>query len=83
MAYLDWVQWPAMVVTVLAAWLIGSQRPRRRMIGFVCFSVSNVLWVIWGFYAGAYALIVLQVCLFLMNLRGLKKNSKGKEKEHS
>lgn len=53
------------------------------MIGFVCFSVSNVLWVVWGFYAGAYALIVLQVCLFLMNLRGLKKNSKGKENEHS
>ena len=53
------------------------------MTGFICFSVSNVLWVIWGFYAGAYALIVLQVCLFLMNLRGLKKNSNGKESEHS
>ncbi|WP_395599719.1 hypothetical protein [Pseudomonas sp. A0308] len=72
-----------MVVTVLAAWLIGSQRPGRRMIGFVCFSVSNVLWVIWGLDADAYALIVLQVCLFLMNLRGLKKNSKGKENEQS
>ncbi|HEX4547979.1 hypothetical protein [Pseudomonas sp.] len=83
MAYLDWIQWPAMFVTVLAAWLIGSQRPRRRMIGFVCFSVSNVLWVIWGLDAGAYALIVLQVCLFLMNLRGLKKNSKGEENEPS
>ncbi|XJP61073.1 hypothetical protein AB4P95_07480 [Pseudomonas sp. A1437] len=83
MAYLDWIQWPAMVVTVLAAWLIGSQRPGRRMIGFVCFSVSNVLWVIWGLDADAYALIVLQVCLFLMNLRGLKKNSKGKENEQS
>lgn len=53
------------------------------MIGFVCFSVCNVLWVIWGFYADAYALIVLQVCLFLMNLRGLKKNSKGEENEPS
>jgi hypothetical protein len=28
-------------------------------------------------------LIVLQVCLFLMNLRGLRKNSKGKENEQS
>ena len=70
-----------MAVTVLAAWLIGSQRPGRRMTGFVCFSLSNVLWVIWGAYAEAYALIVLQVCLFLMNLRGLRKNSKGKENE--
>ncbi|WP_412071933.1 hypothetical protein [Pseudomonas fluorescens] len=72
-----------MVVTVLAAWLIGSQRPGRRMIGFICFSLSNVLWVIWGVDARAYALIVLQVCLFLMNLRGLRKNSKGKENEQS
>jgi O-antigen/teichoic acid export membrane protein len=82
LGYLDWVQWPAMAVTVLAAWLIGSQRPRRRMIGFVCFSVSNVLWVIWGLHAQAYALIVLQLCLFLMNFRGLKKNLKGKQEEN-
>ncbi len=74
LAYLDWVQWPAMLVTVLAAWLIGSQRPQRRMSGFVCFSLSNLLWVIWGVQAGAYALIVLQLCLFLMNLRGFMKN---------
>ncbi|WP_263596768.1 hypothetical protein [Pseudomonas fluorescens] len=72
-----------MVVTVLAAWLIGSQRPGRRMIGFICFSLSNVLWVIWGVAAGAYALIVLQVCLFLMNLRGLRKNSKSEENVQS
>jgi hypothetical protein len=77
LAYLDWVQWPAMVVTVLAAWLIGSQRRPRRMAGFVCFILSNVLWVIWGAYAHAYALIVLQICLFLMNLRGFKKNLRG------
>lgn len=71
---LDWVQWPAMLVTVLAAWLIGSQLPSRRMTGFVCFSLSNMLWVIWGVHAEAYALIVLQICLFLMNARGFKKN---------
>jgi hypothetical protein len=44
------------------------------MGGFVCFGLSNVLWVIWGLYAGAFALIILQICLFLMNLRGFKKN---------
>jgi hypothetical protein len=46
------------------------------MTGFVFFSVSNVLWVIWGVHADAYALIVLQICLFVMNLRGFKKNFK-------
>lgn len=74
MSYLDWVQWPAMAVTVVAAWLIGSQRPARRMAGFFCFILSNILWVIWGAYAEAYALIVLQICLCSMNLRGFKKN---------
>ncbi|MDZ5436144.1 YgjV family protein [Pseudomonas fluorescens] len=76
MAYVDWIQWPAMLVTVLAAWLIGSQRPRRRMAGFICFILSNILWVVWGAYAQAYALIVLQICLCVMNLRGFKKNRK-------
>lgn len=74
LAYLDWVQWPAMAVTVLAAWLIGSQRPARRMTGFLSFILSNVLWVIWGLHVDAYALIVLQFCLCAMNLRGFKKN---------
>jgi len=49
------------------------------MIGFVCFGLRNVLWVIRGAYAGASALIVLQICLFLMNLRGLRKNFEGKK----
>lgn len=72
--FIDMLQWPAMVVTVLAAWLIGSLKPRRRTVGFWCFLLSNVLWVIWGWHAEAWALITLQVCLALMNIRGVKKN---------
>lgn len=75
MDYLNGLQWPAMLVTVLAAWLIGSRRPRRRMSGFICFIVSNVLWSIWGYHTQAYALIVLQCCLFASNLRGFRKNT--------
>ncbi|MHC8386575.1 hypothetical protein ACYZTM_00610 [Pseudomonas sp. MDT2-39-1] len=77
MDHLDWVQWPAMLITVLAAWLIGSQKPSRRVWGFSCFIVSNLLWVIWGYHTNAYALIVLQFCLCAMNLRGFKKNADG------
>jgi len=68
------MQWPAMVVTVLAAWWMTSTRKDRRFIGFICFLVSNVLWVLWGFHAEAYAVILLQVCLAALNIRGLKKN---------
>ncbi len=49
MAYwIDFLEWPAMALTVLAAWCIGSRRPGRRKLGFCCFIASNVLWAIWG-----------------------------------
>jgi len=79
--WIDLLQWPAMVVTVIAAWLIGSLRPGRRFVGFCCFLLSNLLWVIWGWHAQAWALITLQVCLALMNLRGVKKNDSLAEPE--
>ncbi len=74
---IDLIQWPAMAVTVLAAWFMGSQQPRKRMIAFWCFILSNILWIIWGLHARAYALIVLQVFLCAINLRGFKKNRDG------
>ena len=67
------LQWPAMAVTLLAAWLVASRSARKRHVGFWCFVVSNVLWMVWGWHDHAYALIVLQVGLFLLNLRGLRK----------
>ena len=72
--YLDLLQWPAMIVTTLAAWLIASQAKRRRRLGFWCFLVSNVLWIAWGWHDGAYALIVLQLALAALNVRGARKN---------
>jgi len=72
---IDWLQWPAMVVTIAAAWLVGSTAKRRRNCGFWMFILSNVLWIAWGWYAHAYALIVLQVGLAAMNIRGVRKNT--------
>ena len=71
---LDWLQWPAMVVTVIAAWMVGSQRKFKRNWGFWLFLLSNVLWIIWGWSDRAYALIVLQLCLAFLNIRGAMKN---------
>lgn len=75
MDYLDWVQWPAMLVTIIAAGLVGSQVEHHRKIGFWVFLASNGLWITWGAYAGAYALIALQIGLAVMNIRGTVKNS--------
>lgn len=74
MDYLDLVQWPAMAVTVIAAWLVASQRSGKRGWGFWLFILSNVLWVVWGWHTHAYALIALQVALAGLNVRGAAKN---------
>jgi hypothetical protein len=72
---LDLIQWPAMVVTVIAAWFVASRSRARRDVGFWLFLVSNLLWVIWGIHAKANALIALQVCLAVMNVRGHLRNA--------
>lgn len=71
---MDTLQWPAMVITVAAAWLVGSQSRQRRSIAFWTFLVSNILWILWGWSDHAYALIVLQLCLAALNIRGACKN---------
>lgn len=71
---IDLLQWPAMLVTVCAAWLVASSSERKRNLGFWVFLTGNALWIGWGWYANAYALIVLQVCLAVMNIRGVRKN---------
>jgi hypothetical protein len=64
-----------MAATLVAAWLVASERKWRRSLGFWCFALSNLLWIAWGWHDRAYALIALQVGLFVLNLRGLKKTS--------
>ena len=74
MDYLDLLQWPAMAVTVIAAWLVASTNPHKRVVGFWCFLASNILWVAWGLHDRAYALVGLQFFLAALNGRGIYKN---------
>ena len=73
-ALIDALQWPAMLTTLIAAWLVGSRKAYKRNWGFWCFSLSNVLWAVWGWHDDAYALVALQFGLFALNLRGVRKN---------
>jgi hypothetical protein len=75
MLSLDLIQWPAMLATIAAAWCVTSTARARRKLGFWLFLVSNVLWVTWGLSAHAYALVLLQACLALINIRGERKNA--------
>ncbi len=75
MDYLQHVQWPAMAVTVVAAWLVTSQAKRKRNFGFWFFLLSNFLWIVWGWNDGASALVVLQIALAIINIHGASKNN--------
>jgi len=75
MNLLDLAQWPAMLITITAAWFVASTQSRRRRIGFWLYLVSNVLWVVWGVHTHAYALIMLQIALAAMNIRGERKSA--------
>ena len=66
-----------MLITITAAWFVASTQRRRRRIGFWLYLASNVLWVVWGLHTHAYALIVLQVALAAMNIRGERKSASG------
>ena len=70
------IQWPAMLVTIAASWLIASKNDKKRKWGFWAFLLSNVLWIIWGVVDRAYALIALQISLAALNIRGASKNEK-------
>ena len=76
---IDLVQWPAMAVTLVAAYLVGARHARRRIVGFWLFILSNLLWIAWGLHDEAWALITLQAGLCAMNLRGIFRNEHNKQ----
>ena len=73
---MEHIQWPAMIVTIIAAWLMASPRKKRRNIGFWLFLLSNVLWTTWGINEKAWALVALQLGLAAMNIRGARMTDK-------
>ncbi|HEX6643166.1 MAG TPA: hypothetical protein VF037_00720, partial [Gemmatimonadales bacterium] len=77
MEWIDLLQWPAMLATVIGAWLVASGREYKRNYGFWCFIIGNVLWAAWGVHSGAIALLILQVCLAALNIRGARKTEEG------
>lgn len=70
---LNLTQWPAMAVTIIAAWVVASSDEKRRRTGFWTMLASNALWIIWGISSTAWALVALQVALASMNIRGAVK----------
>ena len=73
MDYVNLLQWPAMVINILAVWLLTYQVKRMRQAGFLLSLLSNVLWIIWGWHVEAPAVLGLQFALAPINIRGVRK----------
>lgn len=72
--WLDFLQWPALLVTVIASWLVSKNARSKRKDGFWIYLVSNLLWIAWGLHVQAYALVALQLILGITNIIGMREN---------
>ena len=63
-----------MAATIISAWFVASQSKYMRSIGFWCFLLSNILWILWGWFDDAYGLVAMQFGLLFLNFRGALKN---------
>ena len=69
-----YLEWPAMAVTLAAAWWMGSKKADKRVIAFWMLIAGNLMWIGWGWGETAWALIALNVGLLALNVRGIMKN---------
>jgi len=71
---INFLQRPAMLVRVIASWLVVSSQDRRPHLGFWAFLLSSLLWAVCGWTTEAWSLVMLQLALATMNIRVAKKN---------
>jgi hypothetical protein len=72
--FIGLLEWPAMIVTLIASWFLASKSPHKRIVAFALLISGNVLWIAWGWDDGAWALVGLNAGLLALNVRGIVKN---------
>ncbi len=68
------LEWPAMAISLAAAWWMASREPKKRVVAFWLLIAGNLMWIAWGWGDEAYALIALNLGLMALNVRGILKN---------
>ena len=68
------LEWPAMAISLAAAYWMGSTKAKKRIVAFLLLIVGNLMWIAWGWGQAAWALIALNVGLLALNVRGIRKN---------
>jgi hypothetical protein len=67
---IDLLQWPAMALGLLGAFLVASGDRGRRRVGFGVWVASNGLWIAWGCHGGAWGLVAMQVAFTATSVLG-------------
>lgn len=71
---IDLLQWPALVLSIIGAWLVGGRRANQRLAGFLLFLASNVLWSLWGLGIAAWGVVITQAFFTWTSIRGIRTN---------
>ena len=74
------LDWPAMAISLAAAWWMGSTKAKKRIVAFLLLIVGNLMWIAWGYGESAWALIALNVGLMALNVRAIFKNEEEVKK---
>ena len=70
-------EWIAALLSILGAWLVGSQSADHRTVGFLLFLAANTIWIAWGIAIGAWPLVAMQSIFLITSARGAWVNSHG------
>jgi hypothetical protein len=49
------LEWPAMAISLAAAWWMGSRKPGKRIVAFCMLIVGKLKWIAWGWGEDARA----------------------------
>ena len=68
------LDWSGTILIIIAAIILSSKitsHPKNRMWGFIFFLISNMFWIPFAIILQTYGLLITQVILFFINLRGI------------
>jgi hypothetical protein len=67
-------EWIAAACSIAGAWMVGSTTAHVRLVGFLLFLFSNLLWIVWGVSVSAWPLVAMQFAFLVTSVRGIWSN---------
>lgn len=59
-----------MCVALVGSYYVGCANKDMRLLGWISFLASNLMWVLWAYTAGANALLIMQLAFIITSIRG-------------